>query len=282
MSSTDAHVEELPPELAGPYLAAKLRAQASRIHEAAPRVLASGDDEAVHDLRVAIRRTRVVLEVGRSVLGRFRADESRRALREVQSATGALRDEEVLLELITSLGVDRLDVRAWLDARQRRERRLRSALRRRIRAGELENARELIAALLAFRIKPSRERRLAKFAVRAVDAAANAVWRSKEPSVDDVEGLHDFRIRCKRLRYTIEVFAGVLPPEKAGLGPAASKLQSRLGDVHDIDVALACVARARALTDVARRRLSADLRALRQTKMTRYLADLGEARAAVP
>ena len=204
---------EAEPETVGPFLAAKLRALSARIDEVAPRVLATGnDDEAVHDLRVAIRRTRVVLEVGRGIFGRFRADETRRALRDVQAATGALRDEEVLLELIAGLGIDRADVRAWLEARHRRERRLRSALRRTIRTGELERGRVLVEALLAFRVKPARERRLAKFALRAVHTAASGVERAREAPIDDVEGLHDFRIACKGLRYTVEIFADVIPP----------------------------------------------------------------------
>src|ERR1019366_9517993 len=119
----------------GPFLADKLRALDARLRDVAPRVLASAEDgEAVHDLRVALRRTRTVLEVGRPVLGRFHADEVRRALRAVMQASGALRDDEVLLELIASVGVKRPDVHAWLDARRRRERRLRGALSKTLRS----------------------------------------------------------------------------------------------------------------------------------------------------
>jgi CHAD domain-containing protein len=266
----------------GPFLAGVLRTLSARIDEAAPRVLATGDDEAVHDLRVAIRRTRVVLRVGRSIFGRFRADETRRALRDVQAATGALRDEEVLLELIEDLGVDRADVRAWLDARRRRERRLRSALRRRIRSGDIDHGRVLIDALLAFPVKPARERRLSKFAPRSVESAWIDLARLRHASIDDVEGLHEFRIGCKRLRYTVETFADVLPPEKIALASLASRLQSRLGNLHDIDVAIVCIGRARALTDVARRALLVELRQARQENAAKYLAELTEASTALP
>jgi CHAD domain-containing protein len=269
------------PENAGPFLTAKLRTLVARIDAAAPRVLSTGDDEAVHDLRVAIRRTRTVLEVGRSVFGRFRSDETRRALRDVQSATGALRDEEVLLELIEKLDVGRTDVNAWLDARRRRERRLRSGLRRMIRTGGLDRGRELIEALLAFRVKPARERRLLKFALRAVEGTIAEVERGQQAPIEDGEALHDFRIACKRLRYTVETFGDVLPPEKTALASIASKLQGRLGDVHDIDMALACVQRARALTDVARRALANRLTEARVSRVAAYLGELGQSRAAL-
>ena len=194
----------------------------------------------------------------------------------MQSATGALRDEEVMLELIACLKVERPDVRAWLEARHRRERRLRSVLRRAIRTGGLERGRTLIEALLAFRVKPSRERRLAKFALRAVESASMGVARGRDAAIDDVEGLHDFRIACKRLRYTVEIFTDSLPPEKAALAPLASKLQGRLGDLHDIDVALACVQRARALSDIARRALTVELVRKRGERSAKYLTDLAE------
>jgi CHAD domain-containing protein len=54
----------------------------------------------------------------------------------------------------------------------------------------------------------------------------------------DPQGLHDFRIACKRLRYALERFEGVEP----SLQSAAERLallQDALGDAHDRDVLLA-------------------------------------------
>jgi CHAD domain-containing protein len=271
---SDVDPAAAPPELAGPFLVSTLHAMGVRMSGAAPRVLAAADDEAVHDLRVAIRRTRTVLEVGREVLGRFRADEVRRALREVQRATGDLRDEEVLLELIESTSVRRPDVRAWLDARRRREARLRTVLRRAVRAGDVDRGRQLLDALLAFRTKPSRERHLSKFARRAVGGALHDVERLQRPSLEDVDALHRLRIAYKRLRYTVEVFNDVLPEPERLLAPAASRFQSRLGDIHDADIGLACVERARILTDAGRRALRAALRRIRDERATAYAKEI--------
>jgi CHAD domain-containing protein len=247
------------------------------MQEASTRALSAADEDAVHDLRVALRRTRTVLEVGRSVLGGFHADEVRRALRDLQSGSGALRDEEVLLDLVSSLKVDLSEVLAWLEARKRREHRLRGALRRKLRDGELERARRLLAALVAFRIKPARERRLTKFARRAVEDARREVDRRRATAMNDAEGLHRLRIAYKRLRYTIEAFAGVLPDHLAALAQPAARFQGQLGQLHDADMAIASVRAARGLSDAARAALLGELARTRRDRAAAIEQELGAA-----
>jgi CHAD domain-containing protein len=250
-----------------------------RLEEVAPRVLAhESDDEAVHDLRVALRRMRTLLELGRDVLGPFHADEVRRALRDVQRATGDLRDEEVLLALLGSLGVEAPDVAAWLDGRRRRERRLRRALVGLLRSGALDGGRRLLSALLAFRIKPSRDKRVHKYARRAVERARRDVDRRRGARTDDPEALHELRIAYKRLRYTVETFADVLPEDLAAIAQGAARMQSRLGDLHDVDVAIVCVRRARALTDESRAELLAALARARALRVAAYARHAGDGR----
>jgi CHAD domain-containing protein len=254
---------------AGPFLVGKLRALDGRLGAVVPRVLASADDEeAVHDLRVALRRTRTILEVGRRVLGPFHAGAVRRALREVMQATGDLRDDEVLLQLVGSLGVTHPEVQSWLDARRRRERRLRSALLRAVRDGALERGRVLLQALLVFPIDPRRDRRLAKFARRAVDRARREVDRRRDARPEDAEALHELRIAYKRLRYTAETFADALPSDLAAL-------QGRLGDLHDADVAIGCVRRARGMGPEARTALLAALDVERAARVVAYARESG-------
>jgi CHAD domain-containing protein len=270
---------------AGQFLVAKLRDLDSRLGEAVPRLLSGSDDEAVHDFRVALRRTRTLLEVGRPVFGRFHADEVRSALRDVQQASGALRDEEVLLELLGSIEGLAGDpqhppsyagnVRAWIDGRRRRERRLRSALRRKVREGELERGRYLLAALVAFRIKPSRDRRVTKFARRAVEDARREVEHRRRAPTHDPEALHDLRIAYKRLRYTVEAFASVLPPDLINLAQTAARFQNRLGRLHDVDLAIACVKSARQLLDVGRDAMLATLLRARAERLAALEQELG-------
>ena len=257
-SAAAPHTRPAPPlartaPMAGQFLATKLRAYQARLAELGQRALASGDSEAVHDLRVAIRRTRTLLEVGRDIFGRFRADEVRRALGDVQRATGALRDEEVLLELTPSLVLQRRDVQEWVEARKRRERRLRTSLRHILRTGQLHTALRLLDALLAFRIKPSRDRRLDKFARRALLQAEKEVARRGRDGSGDALTLHRLRIAHKHLRYRAQTFADILPPHVvAPIVRTSTRLQSLLGDVHDVDVVKASVQRARSLPEGGR------------------------------
>jgi len=283
-STATASADPLVSERVGACLVAKLRELDGRLEEVAPRVLArETDDEAVHDLRVAMRRMRTVLEIGRGVLGPFHADEVRRALRDVQRATGALRDEEVLLALIGSLGVEGPDVTAWLDGRRLRERRLRRALVRLVQSGALDGGRQLLSALLSFRINPSRDKRVHKYARRAVEGARREVDRRRGARPDDPEALHRLRIAYKRLRYTVETFADVLPDDLAAIAQGAARMQSRLGDLHDVDVAIVCVRRARSLTDESRAEVLAALereRAVRVAAYGRLAGDVRDARGA--
>jgi CHAD domain-containing protein len=259
----------------GPFLTERLRALDGRLASVVARLLAEEDREversdAVHDLRVALRRARTVLEVGRRVLGRFHADTVLEALREVQRVAGALRDEEVLLEKLAEHGADVGDTAPWFEARKRRERRLRSALVRAVRAGALERSRSLLAALLLFPVKPSRERRLDRLARRAVARARRKVQKRRRSLPEDSDGLHRLRVAYKRLRYTVDALASALPSDAVALAPAAARMQGRLGEIHDVDVALTCVRRARLLDDAARARLVAALEADRAARLAAY------------
>jgi CHAD domain-containing protein len=266
----------------GPFLTEKLRALETRLGDVGPRVLVSDDDaDAVHDLRVVLRRIRTLLETGAPVLGAYHAGVVRSATRDLMRASGALRDEEVLLELIASLGEDRPDVEHWLDCRRRRERSLRRTLRRTLAGGDLDRCRRLLEALLTFPTRPSRDKRVAKFARRAVDDARREVEKRKAVPLDDVEATHRLRIAFKRLRYTVEAFAGALPADLAGLSAPAARMQSRLGNLHDTDVALACVRRARSLSPPGREALVASLERVRAERAAACEQELGAQRGAV-
>jgi hypothetical protein len=54
-----------------------------------------------------------------------------------------------------------------------------------------------------------------------------------------VRELHNLRIAAKRLRYTLEIFADVLPPTIAPLLKEVAQIQEELGALHDTDVMIA-------------------------------------------
>jgi CHAD domain-containing protein len=54
----------------------------------------------------------------------------------------------------------------------------------------------------------------------------------------DQQGLHHFRIACKRLRYALERFESI-EPTLAPLAECLARLQDALGGAHDRDILLA-------------------------------------------
>ncbi|MCU0682576.1 MAG: CHAD domain-containing protein [Polyangiaceae bacterium] len=224
------------------YVKPRLLSLNEELGRAVPRVVAGDDGEAVHDLRVALRKLRSVLRVVRRLYGRFHADAVRAGFKRVADATGALRDEEVLAETLSALELTpraREPLATWLRARQaRRERKLRRDVVALVGGGALEAPSAMLAALLTLPVDPSRDRPAARFARKVVFGALDDIERAQPVDPTDAPRLHELRILYKRLRYAIDAFAGVLPPEFAALERAAAAFQKRLGTVHDLDVAL--------------------------------------------
>lgn len=258
---------------AGPYVSRKLRDCDAEIALAAARVIESSDDEAIHDLRVAIRRLRTLLKMSRKLFGRWHVDVVRRAFAEIMRATGDLRDEEVLDETLEGLS-DRPELAAFVRARRARERKLRGAIVTLLQSGELDRARLLLKALLVFPVSPDTDRDLARFARRTVERARGRVESERAAAPEDAEALHDLRIAYKELRYSIELLADALPIDDRALLEPATVFQKRLGELHDVDVAIEVVGRARGLPDEVRADMLGKLDERRSKRLGKYLREL--------
>ena len=261
------------PPSAGPYVLKKLRELDASLVSAIPRVVASSDDEAIHDLRVAIRRLRTMLKMARPLFGRWHADVVRKAFADVMKATGDLRDEEVLEETLEGLSEDPTFT-SWLQTRAARERKLRRAVIARIERGELDRARLMLKALLVFPFDPKRSMDLSKFARRTVERARRTVEKGRDVSADDMLGLHELRISYKELRYSIELLSDALPLDARAMLEPAIVFQKRLGEIHDVDVAAEVLKHARTLPAAAREKVAAALGKVREKRIGKYLREL--------
>ena len=241
------------------FLSRQMRALMSRLAETMPRVRHRADGEAIHDMRVALRKLRVVLKVARPILGRYHVDAIRQAFTRVHRASGALRDEEVLRETLADLDVSSAELDAWMARRAVREEALRRLVEHRLRAGDLRRPMRLLDRALALPVDPGKRPTLPliPYARKIVDRARREVDGLRDVGVDDVAGLHALRIAYKRLRYSIETFTDALPLDVAALAEPATRFQKRLGDIHDLDVAAAVMTRARTIDDVRGRLLHA-------------------------
>ena len=61
-------------------------------------------------------------------------------------------------------------------------------------------------------------------------------WAEPMRDPENVSDLHDMRIAAKRLRYTLEIFAPVLPESSADVLRTVAEIQERIGAIHDCDV----------------------------------------------
>ncbi len=274
--TTHAHAKA-----AAPFVSRKLRECEEAIRAAAPRVLEDADDEAIHELRVAIRRLRTLLKMARKLYGRWHADVVRRAFADVMRATGDLRDEEVLEETLEGMSADPAFV-AWVQARKARERKLRRVVVARLERGDLDRARVLLKALLVFPVRPKKDVELARFARRVVDRAHRGVEAKRDVAPDDALGLHELRIAYKELRYSIELLSEALPLDQRAMLEPATVFQKRLGELHDADVAIEVVGQAKKLPSHVRDEALSALADLRDKRLKKYLRELDPLAAADP
>ncbi|AUX39267.1 hypothetical protein SOCE26_006510 [Sorangium cellulosum] len=255
---------------------------------------AEPDVEAVHDFRVALRRLRTLLKPARRLYGKRRLRPIADGLREFARATGTLRDEEVLRETLTDLELGeeaRGAVDAWIAQRSRREHEARTHIVELLRhdrpgdAGEQRSDEQRASEGEAARApgKPRKlrlephlarlERRVARgkakrrgakaLARRAIGDALEDVRALATSDPEDVAAMHALRIRFKRLRYSAETFSALFGERAERTAKSASRLQRRLGQLHDVDEALAQMKDAEGLSPEQRAAVGEALRAER-------------------
>jgi CHAD domain-containing protein/CYTH domain-containing protein len=224
-----------------------------RAGQAVRRLEKRGDDEALHDFRVSLRRLRTNLQAWEPYLATAVSTKLRRRIRDLAASTGSGRDVEVHL--------------VWLDAQS-------ADLSLAEKAGfewlrsELETLREdgyaraVEQATTRFRKLDRRLRkRLARLEMAALGGGLNEGARfaeavehvlpdyaqrldtllSRVHSPGDVREGHRARIRAKHLRYVLEPIADDVA-DASRLVTRLQELQDLLGDLHDAQLLSAFVA----------------------------------------
>ncbi len=211
--------------------------------EAGEQLTRPGDDGAIHDFRVAVRRLRSWLRAYRSSLNvRAKAERALKDLarsagvaRDLQVEQGWLREQERTLDADRRAGVDRLcDALARRQAKA--ERSLRRAIDRRLESIADTWRKSFAAYTIAVgeNREPEPPRPMALAVVAAMGRAAGELRRSlrQVDSAADHATIHRARIGAKRLRYVLEPFATSIP----GLEPLVRELtalQDTLGELVD-------------------------------------------------
>lgn len=208
--------------------------------------VSNGDAEYLHQMRVALRRLRVVLRM----VEKFRADEALSALSgdiaALCVALGRAREWDVFIAETMQPMCARMAGHAGLQALLAAGERQRAACYAELRGAQ--QARELQRLLLRFalwmngaywqpqgaEVPPAHAfatRRLRKLAKRFTQAGRQL------DTLDD-KRLHALRILAKKLRYSAEFFAALYDRQKTGAFLAAlSEVQEVLGQINDVAVA---------------------------------------------
>jgi CHAD domain-containing protein len=200
-------------------------------------------DEAVHDTRKRLKKTRSAMRLVRDDLGdRHRRRENAR-LRDAGRRLSGVRDAQVLLETLASLEGDLPAAARRRLAAALEERRRRLADEAREDGGATEEvARELAAVrkripdwpLSDESFEPARAG-LLRIHRRGRQAMAAAL----EEGTD--EAWHAWRKRVKDLWYVLRILEPVSPTQLGGLVKEADELSDLLGDHNDLAVLLAAV-----------------------------------------
>ena len=235
----------LQPETLAPVaIAEMLTGFAVAIEENVPGTIASIDTEFLHDLRVAVRRTRSILKLVGDVLPDQLAKRFAPDFKWLGDLTTPVRDLDVyLLELdsmsarLTSADPGDLDpFRSFLAKHRSAERR---RLVRGLRSKRFHNLLSDWCAELVEVTAADGDPTVATLARRRLTQAyRNAARRGRRidessPSYD----VHELRKRCKELRYLLEVFRPVCDnTAHRALLKELKSLQDTLGDFQDGEV----------------------------------------------
>ncbi len=222
-------------------------------HEAGS--LSGADIEDLHQLRVALRRSRSALRLLRPYFRKRVIQRHGRVMRSVMGATGPVRDLDVLLEDLASYDTTQQDaLQQILSSLQRQRTSARGTLLFVLYSDAWERFLPVYVRFLTTpgagtrnikkaRVVPQQAGHVLPGLLHRCVARVSAYGPALADADADSETLHDLRIECKRLRYALSLFAALLGPEIKDYIAALKQLQNLLGRLNDIAVAQALLAR---------------------------------------
>ncbi|RMI35362.1 CHAD domain-containing protein [Nocardia stercoris] len=254
--ATDRPPAEIPASAA---VAAALCDQAEVILTTMPGVADGTDTEALHDLRVAVRRARALLKLAGDVLPEPLVLPAAAELRRLGAATTPVRDLDVLLVRLGELAprlraATPADLTEFTTHVRRQRNSAHRAMMRELRGNHftefVESWRTELAAVAAGDRAGTSDITLKTLADTRIPRIGKKVRRRARAitgSAADTE-IHRLRKRGKELRYLLEFCAPVTRPRKALR--ELRKLQNVLGDYQD------AVVQRRALPELTEQLLS--------------------------
>jgi CHAD domain-containing protein len=208
-------------------------------------IIADYDSEFLHDYRVCIRRVRSLLTTIKSVLAPEALAELKQSLGDIARATNELRDldvylldqHELLSRLPTSLSAGGVGLFELLRRdRQRAQKATAEYLSSEDFQATFQGIQQKLHSLGGDDLGPDATTPIASIARQAIAKAYKKVIQCGRSITETTpeDDVHDLRILCKKLRYTIDFFGTMLNATSAKtMKSKLKKLQDLLGTFND-------------------------------------------------
>lgn len=206
-------------------------------------------EKAIHDLRVAMRRTIAMLDVVKAILPKSGADRAGKHLDRHLGFFSDLRDTQVQITAIAQLAEEHPMLRELLDDLKSREAvQLKRACKEldRMRLGSLSKSLDevrrgfdtfLLTPVVQEAALSALHGMLARIFIRTVKLR-NEIQESEKGRI---ETIHELRLRFKRFRYTAEILQPMNPNITSGLLNRMRRYQTMMGAIQDTTVLIAAV-----------------------------------------
>jgi CHAD domain-containing protein len=228
------------------FAAAQTFARGRRLRSEMRRAMRIPEDaEAIHDLRVAIRRFTQCLRTFEQFLNRKHARKMRRRLRRLMDSCGAARNVDIACGVLEAAGFCGPPFVSVL--RKERVRRQDEMVQRLERWRRQKRSAGVTRGL---RFKGPRKglwdgaASAAENAYRALPPLAADLFASGEKAADagsTHQDLHKFRVEAKRFRYTLELFRPIYGADLDSKISLLRELQEKLGGINDCVTSLTLV-----------------------------------------
>ncbi|MDZ4782674.1 MAG: CHAD domain-containing protein [Planctomycetia bacterium] len=231
-----------------PVKAAAQRVLELRLHAVWERLPAAAteanqDPEHVHQLRVSSRRAHAALRLFKACLPRRKAKQIEKLLRRLRQAAGEARDYDVqhgrLLKLESDAGIATKSVIQMVDRRRGEAQAPIVDVYEHLQAKGFPDLIEALLSRLDEQDDEDSKQSFGEYAAKRLRRATTRFFNAEAHGNDAYATLHQFRIRAKELRYTLEVVAPVWGETvRREIYPMIEDLQERLGEIVDSHVAI--------------------------------------------
>ena len=208
------------------------------------------DPECLHDLRVALRRTKAALRFFKPVLRNTTADELRDSITHVCDRLSIARDSQVWLQFLKEFetggfGTGRGAWEDYFNLQQSKNEKCLEDLRQFIQSEEFKKPFRQVsffARVEVPRLERERGRRMEHLKVfisrRLYKAFTKLPRLKKSLRAMDMEELHAVRRKCRRVRYAAEFASPALGSRALMVERKLKDMTDLMGTIHDVDVYL--------------------------------------------